>query len=277
KARELVDLRARDHAVRNVEVGETIVVEVPGIARPRPPAGFDSRAGALVFKLSRALIAEKGVAPGVLAEERADALGRVLHEQLLHSDALAGGRPHVRDVQVLVPIVVVVEPADAHAGAEIFNPGFPGNVGESAVTVVAIEVFPSKIVGHVEVGPAVVVVVCPSAGKAEAIVVLVETRLGGHVGEGAVAVVVEQEIRRAVLGVVIRRRISVAVESAVIAVKAKVDVEPAVAVVVGEGAPGKGSLRFLGELEGLRFQAQLTVPLVQEKERSSVGYNNKVL
>src|SRR5439155_14371428 len=75
----------------------------------------------------------------------------------------------------------------------------------------------------------------------------------------------------------IRGGISVAVESAVIAVKAEVDIEPAVAVVVGERRSGKGPLRLLGEPEGFRHQAEPTVPLVQKKQRPSIGYNDKVL
>jgi hypothetical protein len=71
------------------------------------------------------------------------------------------------------------------------------HVGERAVAVVAVElVRGGEVVRHVEVGPAVAVVVPPDGGMA--------LRLAGdpgparHVGEGPVAVVVEQVVPLAV-------------------------------------------------------------------------------
>ena len=70
-------------------------------------------------------------------------------EDFLLRDAFPGGGPHVRYVQVLGAVVVIVEPADAHAGPDVFDSGLWSDVGEGPVAIVAIQVLPAKVVHDV--------------------------------------------------------------------------------------------------------------------------------
>ena len=98
------------------------------------------------------------------------------------------------------------------------------DVGEGAVPVVVIElVGRGEIVGDVEIGPAVVVVVPPGGGMA--LRLAGDAGAVGHVGEGAVAVVVKKIIALAVRMAALFEQVGL-----------DVDIEPAVAVVVAEAA-----------------------------------------
>ena len=173
--------------------------------------------------------------------------------------------------------MIVVKPADAHACADILDPGLRGNVSESPVAIVAIKILPAKVIDHVKIGPAIAVEVAPPATKAVARVVPVETRLGSHVAKRAVPVVAHHEIRRAVLGVIIRRRILVLVGALVIDVEAKVDIQPAVAVIIGNRGSCKCSLRRRSELKRVRLLAELSAALVQEQHWASRPNHDQIL
>ena len=41
---------SRHHAIGNVQVGKTVMIEIPGIARPRPAAHFHSRRTSVILK-----------------------------------------------------------------------------------------------------------------------------------------------------------------------------------------------------------------------------------
>ncbi len=169
---------------------------------------------------------EQRIAHGVLVVESARDGGRIFLKHVLHGDALARRGPHVGDVDVFRAVVVVVEAADAHASADVFNSSLRGDVGEGAVTVVAVEILAAKIVDDVKIGPAIAVEVGPATAKTVAGIVLVKPGLSGHVTKRTVALVAHHEVRRTVVGVVVRRRILILVRSLVIDVEAEVDVEP---------------------------------------------------
>ncbi len=80
------------------------------------------------------------------------------------------------DVEVLAAVVVVIEPADAHPRPDVLDARLRSHVRESSVTVVAIQILAAEIIHHVQIGPAIAVVVAPSAAKTVARVVLVQSR-----------------------------------------------------------------------------------------------------
>ena len=209
--------------------------------------------------------------------ERSRLLGCVFLEDILHRNALARRRPHVRYVEVFRAIIVVVEPADTHARADVFHLGSRGDVSKSSVAVVAIKIFPPEIIYHVKIGPAIAVEIGPAASKAVARVVLVETGLGSYIAKCAVAVVAHHEVRRPVVGVIIRRRILILVRALVIDVEAEVDIEPAVAVVIGHRCAGKRSLRRRSELKRIRLLAKLAAAFIQEQHRAVCPHDDQVL
>ena len=63
-----------------------------------------------------------------------------------------------------------------------------GHIGERAITIVAIElILQKKIIGHVKIGPTIVVVVPPGGTQADAIAF--DPRLGADIGPGTVTIV----------------------------------------------------------------------------------------
>src|SRR5580700_5455423 len=208
---------------------------------------------------------------------------RIFLENFLRGDALAGGCPHIGDIEIIVTgavigaAAVVVEPADTHARADIFDSCLRGNISKGSVPVVAVKIFSAEIIYHVEVGPTVAVVVAPSAAETVARVVPVQARLGGDVAEGSVALVAHHEVGRAVLGIVIGNGIFVLIGSLVIDIEAKINVEPAVTVVVGDGSAGESSLRRVGEMKRIGLLAKLSAALVEEQKRAVRAHNYNVL
>ena len=213
----------------------------------------------------------------MFAIERASFWPRVLLEDLLCGDALAGGGPHVGDVEIVDAVVVVIEPADTHPRADIFRASPGRDVGERSVAIVAIQIFSPEIVHDVEVRPAVAVEVAPTAAEAITRVVLVETRLLGNVAKRTVAVVAQHEIGRPVLGRVIRTWIFVLIRALVIGVKAEINIEPAIAIVIGGRRACESSLWRIRELKGIRLEAKFAPALVEEQERTGGADDNQIL
>src|SRR5215467_15247801 len=100
--------------------------------------------------------------------------------------------------------------------------------------MVAIQVVPAKIIGHVQIGPAVIVRISPRAGKTVAIIVNVQAGSVGNIFEPPASGISKQKIRGPVARVEVRRWIAVLVESGVV-VEAEIDVQAAIAVVVSDG------------------------------------------
>src|SRR5258708_39182561 len=103
-------------------------------------------------------------------------------ERRLFGNTLADGGPHVGNVDVLVSAVRGIEPAGAHACAGVVCPALIRDGGESAVTVVAIEIAAAEVVRDVKVRRTVAVGVAPRTGKTEAVVFRIQARQFGAVG-----------------------------------------------------------------------------------------------
>ena len=117
-------VRPGNIAVGNVEVGVAVVVKIPGVGGPRPAPHFDARLRAYVLEFSVLLIAVQRVAMCVLAVKCADVLGVFFMKGVLFRDADAGGRPHVRNINILISGIVEIEPGCAHPCAGFLDARF---------------------------------------------------------------------------------------------------------------------------------------------------------
>src|SRR6516162_1841903 len=124
------------HAVGDVEVGETVTIEIPEVAGPRPAAHGGSRARAYIVEVAVAAIVKQAVAHCVFAIKRAHVRGCVFLKDVLLRDAETRGRPHDGDVDVFAAIVRKIPPTAAHARAHVLNTGVGGDIGESAVATI---------------------------------------------------------------------------------------------------------------------------------------------
>src|SRR5580765_6858194 len=145
----------------------------------------------------------------MLAVEVADVFGIFFMKGLLFGNPNAGGGPHIRYVDVLIPMVVEIEPACAHACANIFHTCFSGNGGKSSVAVVAVKIAASEIVGHVQIGKAVALRIAPCTSEAVTIVVCVKPGLFGAIFKRSVTLVAEQKIWWAIARVEIGDRVAI--------------------------------------------------------------------
>src|ERR1700688_4510442 len=98
----------------------------------------------------------------------ADSLRLLLMKILLFGNSHAGRGPHVCNEYVLVAVVVKIEPARAHPGPDVLDARFRGDCGEFSVAVVAVQVVPSEVIGHIQVWRAVGVVITPGARETKA-------------------------------------------------------------------------------------------------------------
>ena len=249
KAFKVFCVRARNHAVGDVEIRVAIVIKIPGIAGPGPAAYLRACSPAGILEVLVPFIAEKRISPGMFAIRGADPLGRVLHESFLHREAIAGSGPHIGDVEILFSVIIVVEPADTHSSADIFHFCVRRNVAEGSVTIVSVKIVASKVIGDVKIGPTIVVVIAPATGKTVAVIVLMEVCLGGNIAERSVAVIAKEKIGWTILGIEIRYGKSVLVLTLVINVGTKIDVQPPISVKVGKGHCSEVPLRRLSKTE----------------------------
>ena len=165
---------------------------------------------------------------------------------------LVRGRRHVGDEEVDQAVVVHVAEIRAHRGERRVRHDLSLTVGEGAVAVVVVElVGRAEVVGHVEIGPAVVVVVPPRGGMTAGFAG--DAGAVGHVREGAVAVVVKQITA---LPVGCRPRCQ--------QVGRDVDIEPAVAIVVAERRHDRGILH--GQAVGVGLLLEGAVALVDVEQ-----------
>ena len=153
--------------------------------------------------------------------------------------ALARGRPHVRHIKVGSAAVTRIAPARAHARAYVFDPRLLRRGAKRAVAIAAIKVVATEIVYHVKVRQLALAGMAPRARKAVPVIIRTEPGGLGAVGECAVALVMQQKVRRPVPRVEVGRGIVILVKPQVVAVQAQVDVEPAVPVVISNRRVGK--------------------------------------
>ena len=139
-------------------------------------------------------------------------------------DTLALRQPHIGHVHVLESIIINVHPTGAHPRPVVLHTRLGSDVSEGTVTIAAVQILPTEIVGHIEIGPTVIIVITPSSCEAEAMIILVHATICGHVVKCAVATVAKEKIRRTILCVVIGRRILMMIQSLVIIVDTKINV-----------------------------------------------------
>ena len=278
-----VGRRPRQHAVGDVEIVEAVAVEVERVGGPRPAAHVGARLHRHVLEAAVAEVAVEAVAACVLSIAGADVGRGIGHEGRRRGDALAVRGPHVAGIDVEAAVVVVVEEGGAHASAVVEHAGLFGDVLEAdraaARAQVAIQVLDAEVVGDEQVRPAVLVVVGPRRGEVIAVVAGVEPgRLGG-VDEAALAVVAEQDARRAVAGVVVRhRRAGLFLAGAEeVGVDAEIDVEEAVAIVVGHRQAGEQALQRLVEGERAGDRRERALAVVDEQQRLRAGGQHQIL
>ena len=185
-----------------------------------PPRGSGAGARAEIKRVVHHLrrrggIAGRNLAPGAGVGHAALVLG------------VRAGR-HVGDEQVDAPVVVHVAEVGAHRIVGQPGHGLAGRLRERAIAIVVIEAVGSGVVvGNVEIGPAVIVVIPPRGRVREALAA--DAGLIRHVGERAIAVVVEKVAA-----------LAVGMLAGIQHVRGDVHIEPAVAVVVAEGAHARG-------------------------------------
>src|SRR4029079_2006475 len=277
KAGDIARVGPRNVTVGNVQVGVAIVVEIPGVGGPGPAAHLESRLVAHVLKLPVSLASIQRITACVSAVKGADILWVAFVKDLLLRNPLAGGGPHIGHVDVLVSIVIEIEPRRAHAGARVLNSRFIRDGCEGSVAVVAIKVASPKVVGHVKIERPVRVEIAPGAGETVAIVFYIQSCSVSSIAEAGVAFVVQQKVCRSVARVKIRNWIVILVQAYVIAVEAEVNVETPVAIVVCDGSVGKSSLRRSRKLEGIGLKREFSISLVQKKQWAGAANYKKIL
>ena len=146
------------------------------------------------------------------------------------------------------PVVVEITPVGSHAGLGLAicaegDAAEQAVLDEPAVPVVAVQEVPRRVVGHVGVGVAIVVVVAEDDAEPLAVERVRHASLCGDVRECAVAGVQEQGVLGGVVdvGVAIGAQVAARVAAELVVVPAKVDVvgdvqvEVAIGVDVGPG------------------------------------------
>src|SRR5579859_109259 len=156
-------------------------------------------------------------------------------KQLIFRNTLARRGPHIGYIDVLLAAVCCIKPARAHSSTDVVCPRLFGDRRKSPVSIVAVEIAAAEVVRNIEIRPAVAIDVAP--GASEAVTIILGTEAAGfcEIYKRAIALVVKEEVRRAVARVEIRRRVVILVEPEIIGIKAEIDVEFSVAVVVGNG------------------------------------------
>src|SRR5258708_39835456 len=84
-------------------------------------------------------------------------------------------------------VVIISEGGTRPPASGVSYSGFRGDIGERAIAIVVVEHAPIEI-GNIKVFPAVIVVVADGGAKSPT--AMREARLGRHLGESAIAVIV---------------------------------------------------------------------------------------
>src|SRR3984893_9147209 len=267
----------RNHSVGNIEVQKTVVIEIPHVAGPRPAAHRRFRARTRIRETPVAGILKQGVARGMFAIEVANRFARLFLKILLLRNPQSRPRTHIRNVKVLPPIIVKIQPATAHAGAHILSARLRRDIRKCAVAIGAIQILASKIVDHIQIGPLIAVVIAPRTTKAETRVVLIETRLFRNVTKGAVTIVAHHEIGRAILSIVVRHRVAILVGALVKRVETKINVQPAVAIIICNGGSRERTSRRIFKAKRIRLDTKFSAAKIAKQQWTVRTHHNHIL
>src|ERR1700730_655654 len=216
KTVQVISAGSGNHAVGNVEGREAIMIKIPGGAGPRPAAPRRSGARRVILETIHTQIVENRVAHGVLSIESPGPIAGVFLESFLFVNAIAARSPHIRNVEIKLAVVVVVQPGNAHTGANILHASLFRNIREGSVAVVAIEILAAEIIDYVKVRPLVAIGISPGAAEAEASVVRMQARLLCDVAKRGVPLIAHQEVRRAIFCVEVWARIAILIRTLII-------------------------------------------------------------
>ena len=196
------------------------------------------------------------------------------------NDSLSGRSPHVSDVEVLASITVIVEPGGTHPGPDVLHTGMLGNVLEPSV-LIAVEIAASEVVRHVEIRPAIAVIVTPGGSETVAVVVLVHSGRLSDVLEETAAIriesISEKEIRRSILCVVVGCGITVLVFALEVDIAAEIQIDAAIVVKVCGGHSGKSTLRWTSKPKRIRTALKPAIAPVEKEQRTRRAQHYQVL
>ena len=198
--REEVDVgRLPVHAVGHEKVEPAVIVQVFKARPPRPVGGgeageihgFEAATGSGVEEERTVLVLRRHLGIPVVLP---GAAARIGHAALV---LFMRGRGHVGDQEIDEPVIVHIAQIRAHRGVGRVRHHLVEDIGEGTVAVVVVElVGRCEIAAHVEVGPAVVVVIPPDSGVP--LPFPEDSRPFGYIRKRAVAVVVKQVVLLAV-------------------------------------------------------------------------------
>ena len=193
------DVGVGDHArgaVGDEDIDTAVVVEVGQLDGPRPVRPGQAAEEGRLHEARRAGVEEEVVAhdlarPSVL--EKPAPVAHVAHGDL---GLVMGRRGHVGNEQIQQPVVVQVGAVRPHRRPTRVRHRLLDHVGERAVAVVVIKMLRiGEVVGHVEVHPAVAVVIPPR--RREAVAFFRDPGALADIGIMARAVIPEKPIRTA--------------------------------------------------------------------------------
>ena len=175
---------------------------------------------------------------------------------------------------------VATHVGDVKIGPDVVHARFARHVLKAAAAI-PVQVVASEIVGDVEAGPAVAIVVAPGRSEAEPVVVLVYAGFRGDIFEPTRSIrmdlIAKQEVGRAVLRVMIRDGVAILVLALEISVGAKVEIEPAVAIVIGGSHPGEAPLRVGAKVKSIRPEREGSIALIEKEDRTGRAQDHQIL
>src|SRR2546423_7752053 len=126
--------------------------------------------------------------------------------------------PHIPDINVLLSVIIEIEPAHAHSCTGLFDVCLARNRPECSISVVDVQIASPEIVGDIEIRPAIAGTVAPRAREAVAIILDVEACLLCSILKRGVSFIVQQKIWRTIACIKVRYRIAVLVQAHIVAV-----------------------------------------------------------
>src|SRR5260370_38699300 len=96
------------------------MVEGPGVRGPGPSAHFHARSLAYILKFPVPLVSIERIPALVPPIQPANVFRLFFLEILLPRDSHARLRPHVRDVDLLLSVIIEVSPRRAHSCSRLF-------------------------------------------------------------------------------------------------------------------------------------------------------------
>src|SRR6516162_10130096 len=146
EARHVALIQTGDVAIRDIEVRKTILVEIPGIGGPRPTAHFSPGPLGRILELAVSQVSIQRIAEHMPSIQSTSLLRLFPVKVRLTPNTHPGSHPYARRVNILMAVIVVIEPAGAHAGTDIIDTRFGGNRRERSVSIIPVEIVAAKVI-----------------------------------------------------------------------------------------------------------------------------------